>query len=161
MLELLAKDQFIDSLTDEDTKLRIRQKSRKSLQQALEAALELESYQLASRQCAIPVHSAQLNYESDYTQSRPQRRTTPSGVSYDVLEELQQCVNKMQQLFATECMKSQRQRRPTNRNFWRSSQSRKQVTCRSCEAGHIRRNCKKGPNNSTPPRAESVSEIGG
>ena len=38
MLKLLAKDQFIDSLTDEDTKLRIRQ-------QTLEAALELESHQ--------------------------------------------------------------------------------------------------------------------
>ena len=60
------------------------------LHQALEAALELESYQLASRHRAIPVHSAQLNCESDYTQSRPQRRNRPSRVRSDVLEELQQ-----------------------------------------------------------------------
>ena len=55
MLELLAKDQFIDSSTDEDMKLRIQQNGPESLQQALEAALELESYWLASMQRAIPV----------------------------------------------------------------------------------------------------------
>ena len=49
MLELLAKDQFIDSLTDEDIKLKVRQSRPETLQLALEAALELESYQLASR----------------------------------------------------------------------------------------------------------------
>ena len=70
MLELLAKDQFIDSLTDEDTKLRIRQNRPETLQQALEAALELESYQLASRQRAIPVRSAQLDCESIHSQGR-------------------------------------------------------------------------------------------
>ena len=35
MLELLAKDHFIDSLTDEDTKWKIRQSRPDSLQQAL------------------------------------------------------------------------------------------------------------------------------
>ena len=156
MLELLAKDQFIDSLTDEDTKLRIRQNRPESLQQALEAVLELEPYQLASRQRVIPVRLAQLDCESDYTQSRSLRKIRPSGVSPNVLEELQQCINKMQQLFAKTSMRSQGQRRPTKRNLWRSSQSWKQLTCWSCgEAGHIRRNCKKGPNKNTPPRAES------
>ena len=72
--------------TDEDTKLRIRQSRPESLQQALEAALELESYQLASRHRAIPVCSAQLDCESDYTQSRSLTKTRPSGVSPDVLE---------------------------------------------------------------------------
>ena len=81
MLELLAKDHFNDSLTDEDMKLRIRQNRPESLQQVLEAALELESYWLASRQCAIPVRSAQLDCKSDCTQSRPQTRTRPSEES--------------------------------------------------------------------------------
>ena len=62
MLESLVKDQFIDLLTDEDMKLRIRQNRPESLQQALEAALELESYQLASRHRAIPACSAQLDW---------------------------------------------------------------------------------------------------
>ena len=114
MLESLVKDQFIDSLTDEDTKLRIRQNRPESLQQALEAALELESYQLASRHRAIPACSAQLDCKSDYTQSRSLRKTRPSGVSPEVLEELlQQCMNKRQQLFAKKCMKSWGQRRPS------------------------------------------------
>ena len=152
MLELLAKDHFIDSLTDEDMKLKIRQNRPKSLQQALEAALELESYWLPSRQCAIPVRSAQLDCKSDCTQSRPQRGTRPSEMSSDVLEKLQQSINKMQQLFE-ECMKSQGQRRPTKRNSRRSSQSQKQFTFWSCgEAGHIKRNCKERAKRSTLPR---------
>jgi len=45
MLELLAKDQFVDALTDEDMRLRIRQNRPETLRGALEAALQLESYQ--------------------------------------------------------------------------------------------------------------------
>lgn len=40
MLEVLAKDQFIDSLTDEDVKLKVHQSHSDLLQLALEAALE-------------------------------------------------------------------------------------------------------------------------
>ena len=46
---VLAKDQFIDALSNEDMRLRIRQSWPPSLQRALEMALELESYSLASR----------------------------------------------------------------------------------------------------------------
>ena len=70
MLELLAKDQFIDSLTDEDMKLKIRQSRPDSLQQALEAALELESYQLASRQRTRTVRTTQLDCERYKTPTR-------------------------------------------------------------------------------------------
>ena len=86
MLELLSKDQFIDSLTDEDMKLKIRQNRPETLQQALEAALELESYQLASRQRARTVRAAQLDCERDTTPTRLQRRSRPTGVHTDVLE---------------------------------------------------------------------------
>ena len=48
MIETLAKDQFIDAL-HEDTRLKLRQRRPGSLREALETALELESYQLASR----------------------------------------------------------------------------------------------------------------
>lgn len=44
MVTVLAKDQFIDALPDEDMRLRIRQSRPPSLRQALETALELESY---------------------------------------------------------------------------------------------------------------------
>ena len=49
MVIVLAKDQFIDALPNEDMRLRIRQSWPPSLRQALETALELESYLLASR----------------------------------------------------------------------------------------------------------------
>ena len=43
MIDVLAKDQFIDAITDEDIRLHIRQKKPMSLREALEHALELES----------------------------------------------------------------------------------------------------------------------
>ena len=52
MLEVLAKDQFVDALPDEDMQLRIRQNKPATLRDALGIALELESYHLASKQKA-------------------------------------------------------------------------------------------------------------
>ena len=49
MITVLAKDQFIDSLPEEDMRLQIRQSRPANLRQALETALELESYIVASR----------------------------------------------------------------------------------------------------------------
>ena len=56
MIAVLAKDQFIDVLPDEDMCLRIRQSRPPTLRQALETALELESYSMASKR-AKPVRS--------------------------------------------------------------------------------------------------------
>jgi hypothetical protein len=50
MITTLARDQFIDALHDDDTKLRIRQLRPQTLQRTLEIALELESYSLAGKQ---------------------------------------------------------------------------------------------------------------
>lgn len=50
MKDLLAKEQFIDAILDGDTRLRLKQSKPQSLQAALELAMELESYRLASRQ---------------------------------------------------------------------------------------------------------------
>ena len=60
MVELLAKDQFVDALPDEDMRLRIRQNKPGTLRDALKLALELESYQMASRQKAKPVREAYM-----------------------------------------------------------------------------------------------------
>ena len=49
MIVVLAKDQFIDALPDEDMHLRIRRSRPLTLRQALETALELESYSMASK----------------------------------------------------------------------------------------------------------------
>ena len=58
MLELLAKDQFIDALQDGDTRLRLRQAHPKNLWEALQSAIELEAYKLASRSRAEPCADA-------------------------------------------------------------------------------------------------------
>ncbi len=50
MIDSIAKDQFIDAFSDEDMRLRIRQSRPTTIREALAVALELESYQLASRQ---------------------------------------------------------------------------------------------------------------
>ena len=50
MIKVLAKDQFIDALHDEEMQLKVCQSRPSTLCQALEASLELESFQLASRQ---------------------------------------------------------------------------------------------------------------
>ena len=60
MVEVLAKDQFVDALPDEDMRLRIRRNKPATLRDALGIALELESYQLASKQKARFVREAQL-----------------------------------------------------------------------------------------------------
>ena len=57
MLELLAKDQFIDALADGDMRLRMRQSHPKSLCEALQTAFKLEAFQLATQQRAKLVRS--------------------------------------------------------------------------------------------------------
>ena len=49
MLHVFARDQFIDALPDEDMCLRVRQNHPSNLMEAQQCALDLESYQLASR----------------------------------------------------------------------------------------------------------------
>ena len=51
MLEVLTKNQFIDALPDKGSRLWVHQNQPLTLQQALETALELESYQVMSKLC--------------------------------------------------------------------------------------------------------------
>ena len=48
--DVLARDQFIDALPDDEMRLRLKQERPSTLQKALEIALELDSFQIASRQ---------------------------------------------------------------------------------------------------------------
>ena len=49
MIKVLAKDQFVDALHNEEMRLKVCQSWPSTLHQALEASLELESFELASR----------------------------------------------------------------------------------------------------------------
>ena len=60
MVEVLAKDQFVDALPDENMRLHIHQNKPATLRDALGTALELESYQLESKQKTRFVWETQL-----------------------------------------------------------------------------------------------------
>ena len=62
VVEVLAKDQFVDAQPEEDMRVRTKfcQNKPATLRDALTVALELESYQLASKQKARFVREAQL-----------------------------------------------------------------------------------------------------
>ena len=85
MVEVLAKDQFVDSLPEEDMRLRIRQHRPATLRAALETALELESYQLANKQKARFVKEIQLEKEQPVQSITTSKGTVAPG---DVLQQL-------------------------------------------------------------------------
>ncbi len=156
ILEVLAKDHFVDALTDDDMKLRIRQSRPGSLQQALETALELESYQLVSRGRSRPVRTTQLDGEKPLeTRKRGKQRSPVSG---EALGTLQQCVHALQRLTAGMTKAAAGGHRgQAGRKRW-SPQS-KSLTCWGCgEEGHLRRDCKKRPDEPDPARSPSVSQ---
>ena len=57
VLETLTKDQFIDALNDDETRLRVAQARPTSLRAALGTALEIESSSLAAQRRARPVRT--------------------------------------------------------------------------------------------------------
>jgi hypothetical protein len=90
MLELLAKDQFIDALWNDDIRLRVRQARPPTLRAALEHALEFESYELAKRQVERPVREMRLG-GTKFTQ------TSHLGNRRDPEELLQECIKLLQE----------------------------------------------------------------
>ena len=58
VLETLTKDQFIDALNDDETRLRVAQARPTSLRAALGTALEIESFSLAARRRARTVRES-------------------------------------------------------------------------------------------------------
>ena len=89
MIVVLAKDQFIDALPDEDMCLRIRQSRPPTLQQALETALELESYSMASKR-AKPVIEVHLEKESHNKETKPEAGS-------DIIAQLEKFEKNLQQ----------------------------------------------------------------
>ena len=89
MVEVLAKDQFMDALPDEDMRLRIRQNKPTTLRDALRLTLELESYQIASRQRTKLVRGTHLE-EGQTQQEQPTASSVTS--SADVLQQLVEAI---------------------------------------------------------------------
>ena len=93
--EVLAKDQFVDALPDEDMRLRIRQNKPAMLRDALRLALELESYQLASRQRPKLVRGTHLEEGYPYQhQTTSPGATSSTNVLHQLVKAIQQCGKK-------------------------------------------------------------------
>ena len=138
MLKVIVKDQFLDALRDEDLRLRIRQNRPASLNEALEQALELESYQMANRQRSRTVREVQMEQETTKTAGK-EHSVNKAGVDTDPLEKLQLCLLEAIQRCAegTSVTMTPRDSNPRGTK-------KKGLYCWGCgEEGHIRRFCKK------------------
>ena len=126
MVQVLAKDQFIDSLCDEDMRLRILQSKPSILRDALQTALELESFQIASRH---KVHNVRE------VRSQPSEKPTKhvSFADQNNTGLLQELLTAIQTL-TTETRKRPRPLRPGN--------ARTDIVCWECnQKGHRQREC--------------------
>lgn len=137
MLEIIVKDQFLDALRDDDLRLRIRQNRPTTLNEALERALELESYQVANRQRSKTVREVQLEQVSTKIGGE-EHFVNKTGVDMGPLEKLQQCLLEAIQRCTEGTSSTAIPRDSTPRS------NRRGLHCWGCgEEGHIRRFCKK------------------
>nr|XP_034319115.1 uncharacterized protein LOC117687074 [Crassostrea gigas] len=85
--EMIAKDQFIDALTEFDMRLRIQQSPSKSLNEAIRCAVEIEAFCRAERQ---------RRENGGYVRTTSNNQVTPDAQDPTVREELRQLRDEMQ-----------------------------------------------------------------
>ena len=83
MVEVLAKDRFVDSLPEEYMRPHVQQHRPATPRTTLETALELESYQLSSKQKVRFVKEIQLEKEQPVLSVITSKGTVAPG---DVLQ---------------------------------------------------------------------------
>jgi hypothetical protein len=138
--DTIAKDNFIDALLDEDMRLKVRQARPQSLQAALENALELESFQLASRHRNRTPRGPSLNVR------KVNENIPPESDENSSIKRLELMIDRLLQ----ELTKNPRRRPP------RPPTSAK---CWSCgEPGHLQRNCPKESKEQTNEPKNEVSK---
>ena len=115
--DVLARDHFIDALTDEDLRLRIRQAKPQSLQKALEIALELESFQLASkhrnRLSSGPIGHLR-KVEKDATGPPVQSRSEKEDEKEGRFERLENTINELIKEIKAQSRRQRPRRSPTD-----------------------------------------------
>lgn len=85
--EMIAKDQFIDALTEFDMRLRIQQSRPKSLNEAIRCAVEIEAFCRAERQ---------RRENGGYVRTTSNNQVTPDAQDPTVREELRQLRDEIQ-----------------------------------------------------------------
>ena len=130
MVEVLSKDHF---LPDEEVQLRIRQIKPTTLRETLALALELESYQLASKQKAKYIREAWADDQPVQSVQSQQSEISVERTTSDILEQLVDALKN--------CGQDQRRGR---RSAGSKSLDVATLVCWECkEKGHRRRNCPK------------------
>ncbi len=138
MLELLARDQFINALPEEEMRLRTRQSRSGSLREALKVALELESYQLASCQRQRVVRATRTMSPGTDAEPPAISDSRPPWVDEQLC-----CIRQTQPEVTNAKAHARTRRRPAGGD-------KKDATCWRCgEPGHLRRNFK-APVSSNP-----------
>lgn len=137
--DVLARDQFVDALPEEDTRLRIKQERPQTLRRALESALELESFNIAARQrqrvsreAELTVHPSSLTYDS-----RQQSHLTTVNQLDEGNIQVSQIVERLERSMK-QCLDGVLEALKQRKQSWRGP------GCWNCgELDHIRRNCPK------------------
>ena len=133
MMEVLGIDHFIDALHEEEMRLKVRQSRPKTLRQAVQTSLELESFHLASRQRTRSVRGARID-------CNPEAEETPAAAEFQ--KQVMECLREGLQQVLAQCSRAgdgQNEKPPQ-----KYQQRKKQLICWGCEQpGHVRRNCPK------------------
>ena len=147
LLECLAKDHFIDALTDADSRWRIQQTRPRKLDDAVRVAVELEAFQQAEKQRGLyrkpAIRTVQFQTTSaDKDEHNAQLNDLPKTLS-DIQAKLNDITRQMQPSMTTSAQ-------PRPRDNPQYSTPRQPGACFECnEMGHFKNQCPKlrGRNN--------------
>lgn len=132
--ETLAKDSFINALTDSNMRIRIKQSRPQNLNEAIRLAVELEAYNRAERQNQISKGHLRV---SNTEQTTPVTTAEASETSMEVwMKSMEANMNAL-----TNAIKQLRTRESARKSYDRKSGD-KQGRCYGCnKESHIKRNC--------------------
>ena len=154
--DILARDHFIETLYEEDLRLRVRQARPPFLQVALETALELESFQLASRHRTRMFRGAVGNIRLAEETGDELPSNQGGARCESKLDELNKLMTRLlKEIKAGSCGRF-------SNNRYRRSPERERRKCWTCGVqDHLAKDCKRGPPNEIKTTRETKDEQSG